>query len=77
MIPLPAEAATDQGLPEDVADAWVTVLLDIWEKDQSAAGQAAAAEQSDPEAPSASRQSGEKSPADNQTDTGALPCPST
>ena len=33
-----------EGLPEKVADAWVTVLLDLWEKDQAAAkqGQAAA-----------------------------------
>ena len=77
MIPLPAEAATDQGLPEDVADAWVTVLLDIWEKDQSAAGQAPATEQSDPEAPSTSPQIGGKLPANNQPDTGASPCTST
>jgi hypothetical protein len=32
----------EQGLPEEVADAWVTVLMDIWEKDEAAAKQAQA-----------------------------------
>jgi hypothetical protein len=32
----------EQGLPEEVADAWATVLLDLWEKDQAAAKQAQA-----------------------------------
>lgn len=32
----------EQGLPEEVADAWVTVLMDIWEKDEAAAKQAEA-----------------------------------
>ncbi len=30
------------GLPEEVADAWATVLLDLWEKEQAAAKQAQA-----------------------------------
>ena len=35
MSPLAKDPAADEGLPQDVADAWVTVLLDIWQKDQS------------------------------------------
>jgi hypothetical protein len=36
----PTVPDADEGLPEAVADAWVTVLLDLWEKDQAAKEQA-------------------------------------
>jgi len=44
--PLVEDAAGDERLPQDVADAWVTVLLDIWQKDQS--GPASPAASADP-----------------------------
>jgi len=55
MSELESQDIGEQGLPEEVADAWVTVLLDLWEKDQAAAkqGQAAApAEEGDSSCPS-------------------------
>ena len=42
----------EQGLPEEVADAWATVFLDLWEKDQAAAKQAQANTQPDEREPS-------------------------
>jgi len=41
----------EQGLPEDVADAWATVLLDLWEKEQAEAKQAQATSPTDQGAP--------------------------
>jgi hypothetical protein len=39
----PESLDVDEGsLPEEVADAWATVLLDLWEKEQAAAKQAQA-----------------------------------
>jgi hypothetical protein len=32
----------EQDLPDEVVDAWVSVLMDIWEKDEAAAKQAQA-----------------------------------
>ena len=34
MEPLPVEIS-EHGLPPDVADAWLNVLMDIWEKDDA------------------------------------------